>query len=43
MPVDSNLVGAVVFFYDAESVNWRVRSNGDVEEIPEGQGYPRSW
>jgi len=43
MPINPEIYGAVVFFYDAQGANWRVRPTGDVDEIPKGQGYPRSW
>lgn len=43
MPIDPKVFGAVVFFYHADGVNWRTRADGTLDEIPAGQGYPRSW
>jgi hypothetical protein len=40
---DMSRFGAVVFFRDSADVQWRVRPDGKLDEIPEGQGYPRSW
>ena len=40
---DMSRFGAVVFFRDAADVQWRVRPDGKLDEIPEGQGYPRCW
>lgn len=42
VPRDGRTISAIAYFYDDDNVQWRVRPDGAVEEVPKGEGFPRT-